>query len=473
MIPVFLPSTSPMTTKLYLYILAIVSLLLGLSLFAPVQAHAANPPDQTVKNYQASGSFEGMPSFALGTGLSGTVNTFIVNIYNASSSPITYTSLLPRSGGVNGYITLSDNAQTAYTFYCPEGGVIPAGTNDVVWEPCPGETAHVWNSADNQLLLQANGPSGYGKPPWYIMGTSATVTGYNPQSGNTMLAPYILWNQVGPPDGDGNTSTHVIRITSPALYSTVSSSTPFAVDFDIEVNATTTEPNAYQIEYRNDLSGEYRLQRGYLVDAGWSSGDTPFTVSTTTQLTSEGTWSMSVQLGIGYTLGVEGGPGLIDEFYSVGPPLGGHRFSVDYEDNVSHYEYPGLGLAQFASTSCEVNFLGSDFDLGNCIGYLVQPASSTMAQFSNLTLANSAPFSYAYGVAAMRDELFTADPNGTTTVAVTVPGFGTITFLSAAMIAAVPFSATIKLILAALMWLLTIEVIYLSVIRSHNQNTGV
>jgi len=471
MIPVFLPGTSPMTTKLYLYILAIVSLLLGLSLFAPVQAHAANPPDQTVKNYQASGSFEGMPGFNLGTTLTGTVTSFIVNIYNASTSPITYVSLNGNSG-TDGYIYLGNADFSDYEPYCPDGGIIPAGTNDVVFYPCNDATAWVWNSSQQQIG-QLNGPSGYGKPPWYIMGTSVSTTGYSPQSGNTMLAPYILWNQTGAPAGDGNTSTHVIRITSPSLYSTVSSSTPFAVDFDIEVNATTTSPNAYQIEYRNDLSGEYRQQRGYLVDAGWSLGETPFTVSTTSQLTSEGTWSMSVQLGVGYTLGTEGGPGPIDEFYTVGPPLGGHRFSIDYEDNVSHYEYPGLGLAQFASTSCQVNFLGSDFDLGNCIGYLVQPASSTMAQFSNLTLANSAPFSYAYGVAAMRDELFTADPNGTTTVAVTVPGFGTITFLSASMIAAVPFSATIKLILAALMWLLTIEVIYLSVIRSHNNNTGV
>jgi len=103
---------------------------------------------------------------------------------------------------------------------------------------------------------------------------------------------------------------------------------------------------------------------------------------------------------------------------------------------------------------------------------MVAPASTTMQNFKSLTLENRFPFAYAYDIGAMRNDLFNAPDAGTTTIAVTVPGFGTLTFLSAAMIAAVPFAATIKTILAALMWLLAAEFIYLTVIRSHNPNTG-
>jgi hypothetical protein len=41
------------------------------------------------------------------------------------------------------------------------------------------------------------------------------------------------------------------------------------------------------------------------------------------------------------------------------------------------------------------------------------------------------------------------------------------------MIAAVPFSNTIKIILTALMWIMTLELLYLTLIRSHNNQTGV
>jgi len=104
------------------------------------------------------------------------------------------------------------------------------------------------------------------------------------------------------------------------------------------------------------------------------------------------------------------------------------------------------------------------------IGWAFYPSPESIDQFQSLTLADRAPFQYAYDVGNLRDELLTASATSTLTVTVPFGTFGNITLLSASMIQAVPFTGFIRTILGYLMWFLFAELVYYQVLRAHNKN---
>jgi len=139
-----------------------------------------------------------------------------------------------------------------------------------------------------------------------------------------------------------------------------------------------------------------------------------------------------------------------------------------------------FGSTGTTSTTTQSNLPGSPtpidcgtFDIGcyikNGFVWLFYPDAQTVDKFQSLTLANSFPFSYAYEVDDLRNELFNASSTATTTVSVTVPNFGTITFLSKSMMAAVPFASTVKTILGFILYLLAAEYIYYRLLKSHDK----
>lgn len=114
----------------------------------------------------------------------------------------------------------------------------------------------------------------------------------------------------------------------------------------------------------------------------------------------------------------------------------------------------------------------------NAVVWLFYPSSDSVDSFKNLssTLSGKFPFAYAYGINAMRMELFEATQTSTTTISLNfkiIPGHGTstLTLLSPALLNAVPYSSTVKTILGWILWLLGIEYIYYRVLRSHDPNT--
>lgn len=143
----------------------------------------------------------------------------------------------------------------------------------------------------------------------------------------------------------------------------------------------------------------------------------------------------------------------------------------------------GLGTTTI-STSTRETFVGapqpldcSTLDIGchikNALVWLLYPSEESLEQFHNLTLETKWPFSYAYEVGNLREELFTSVQTGTTTISVDVPHFGRLTFLSKALLEAVPYSSTIKIILGWIIWFMLMEYIYLRVIKVHDNNTPV
>jgi len=336
------------------------------------------------------------------------------------------------------------------------------------------------SSDSYEVYIEQQSPSAFNNVNLYggtaPAGVSCTLAG-NPGNfcggGNALYMAVYTSGGGGGVTGDGITSTHIIRTTDPVAYSTTTS--PFTAGFDALITDAASSTDGYIFTIYEEGTGRSTSYYGLLPTY---STDVPFHVSTTTIAYSgtgpvTGTFSMVSGMTDYLTRGVP-------------LPIDGSKyfdgFSVPFSVGTTAYSSrnnppPPAPYAgpEYSSAACALNlnpFASSTFAIGECIGYLVQPASSTMQDFSQLTLANRFPFAYAYGINTMRQALFSASSTATTTLAVTVAGFGTITFLSAAMIAAVPFSSTIKLILSALMWLLTLELLYVTLLRSHNQETG-
>jgi len=260
---------------------------------------------------------------------------------------------------------------------------------------------------------------------------------------------------------DGDESTHVISVNSPALYSTTTS--PVAVNFTWR-QGDSTPSNGYRLNFTNTLTHQFFSSVGSFEDGSAVGNNTE---STTTPLTGDGTWKLSVSL-LDWSPDVPQAPQfVIDTSYEV-------WFGLNFNDNVTTVTM-GPACEIRDPVVCEISFAGT-FDAGECIKYLIIPNQCTAAQtFGQIpsTLATKFPFAYAYGINDMRVAMFTASSTASTSVAVTVPTFGTITFLSKSMIEAVPFASTIKIILTALMWLVTLELLYVTLLRSHNNQTGV
>lgn len=257
----------------------------------------------------------------------------------------------------------------------------------------------------------------------------------------------------------------IISVNSPTSFGTTSSPVSWSFDVYASSSSETALPDGYRITVLNRVTAQQTSFVGLL--PSYTSGDT-FNVSTSTAITPNGTYGYIIRL-LSNAQEYLDNPSVPQEI--TGTSIQG-TFSVG-EVTFVPLDTPIYEGPVQVSTDCNVNFLGSDFNLGGCIAYMVSPASTTMQNFSALTLEDRFPFAYAYDIAQLRDDLFNSPHTGSTTLAVSVPNFGTITFLSASMISAVPYANTIKTVLAALLWFFAMEYIYKLVLRSHNQNTGV
>lgn len=118
----------------------------------------------------------------------------------------------------------------------------------------------------------------------------------------------------------------------------------------------------------------------------------------------------------------------------------------------------------------------TDFGCGmkNAIGWAFIPDPATVAQFNDLTLAHSAPFSYVYDVPTVWNELFTN--SATTTMEIKVNGLhfvpnstSSITFISSSMISAVPYASTLRTLMGYILWFMFGLLVYRQVIKVHDK----
>jgi len=406
-------------------------------------------PDTTSSSYEAKGC-NGFGSLSFG-------RNFFFSPYTASS---TIADLGFGTIGTTGFRAIASTTQA-------DGSCvyIPYSTDTGLPAPFHVDTSHVYALAVTYDL--------YGPRPLY--GSSFSVApeygraSVYDASGNYIkedpeIKSYKYSFSSGYPDPVGTTGV-VTPIASPAFPPVATTSSPVAVSFYYTIaNETDSVYSDYRLEFKNPDTGNVVTRFGHLSDTSVGT----HLQATSTALTGDGTWNLFIGLATDGTAGAR----------SYAERASQTFFGLNVVTNTASFQdYVPPQQADYSASSCAVNFLGT-FDLPQCIGYLITPttgSTSPMANLTHLSLAHSFPFAYGYQMGQMRNLLFAQTPSAdaTSSIAVTVNHFGTITFISKSMIEAVPFAPFIKSALGWVMWLLLIEIVYLTVLRSHNNHTGV
>jgi len=238
------------------------------------------------------------------------------------------------------------------------------------------------------------------------------------------------------------------------------------IDEPVDSSAHPNNPITFSGSYTNLET--YNQIILYLQNSSVNLSLVPTTITLPNTSAINAPWSVTRNLPFSGAYSVTGR--LWDSANSTGTPL---------TDPIYFY----LGATSTVSTTTQANLPGSPtpidcdtFDIGcyikNALVWLFWPDQSSLAKFNSLSLENSFPFAYAYQIDDLRNELFDAAETGSSTIAVTVPNFGTITFLSKSMLEAVPYADLVKTILGWLLWLMGIEYIYYRILRSHDSNTA-
>jgi len=130
-------------------------------------------------------------------------------------------------------------------------------------------------------------------------------------------------------------------------------------------------------------------------------------------------------------------------------------------------------IGNYPVFDCGLNDLGGC--IKNAIVWLFYPSQASTDQFKTLNtqLSQKAPFIYGYQAITLTTKLFSTTGSSTLTVSVpvhTISGTSTITFISPAMIAAVPFSGFIKSMLGWILWFMVIQLLYRQFLGIHNKD---
>jgi len=240
----------------------------------------------------------------------------------------------------------------------------------------------------------------FGLPDPWISGQTVIYVNVADNSGSPTIVSVPFYNNGGNPNdpaGDDDTSTHIVGIVSPVLYSTTTS--PIPVKFTIYTSSS-SPPMGYDITFVNTLSFQSKSVSGWLTDTGYSSSyyGTTFLVSTTTPLTGDGTWKMTVSLWSGGLGGPDPDP--MGTVYSYLGRSVDTYFGLNFHDNAQHAVFPSFVNVTYASTSCVISFAGT-FNLPDCAGYLLHPTTNGFLPYQNVseTLSTRFPFSYFSSIA--------------------------------------------------------------------------
>lgn len=112
--------------------------------------------------------------------------------------------------------------------------------------------------------------------------------------------------------------------------------------------------------------------------------------------------------------------------------------------------------------------------MSSALSWAFYPTIESINQFQTITLQNTFPFSYAYDMGNVQNELL--GNTSTTTPTISIPfGGGTLTLLSASLLTTTitnyPFINTLKVMIGWLLWIMFAQQVYYLILRAHNKET--
>jgi len=256
------------------------------------------------------------------------------------------------------------------------------------------------------------------------------------------------------------TSTRTVTVTGYA-FATTSTST-----YAVSVKQLTSTYGLTNLEYKGVYTSESAAldHLVYATTTGLFSYDFTFEnfatgVGATTTQSLASSMTITARLSL-YNLS------LYDPFGPYNPDyvslVDAKSIHIDFDSAAGIYYGAEDAAALAAYPEYECSFSSLTGCLKNAALWLFYPTPASTAQFKTIQLKDRAPFSYAYDIGTIRNELFTATPSATSTITASTT-IGSITLLSAAQLSAVPYASTIKTVLGWLMWFFAAELIWFQV----------
>jgi len=224
--------------------------------------------------------------------------------------------------------------------------------------------------------------------------TNSTVRVAGIAGATTFPYVYEIWNFVG----DGDFTTHIIRINEPVNFSG-SNTSPVNIDFDYQQDSTNLA-TGYTLEFHaieGPAAGQIVSTHHNFSDGGISGTYN----ATTTQALDQGTWQMFVYL---------------DDIVQFNFPSS--EFAVD-QANVNgippaNFDAPLVNGAD--ASACVFNF---DFSISDCFSYIFLPSSNLFTNYTSLPtlLSSKFPFSYFASIVATWKTLTDDNSNASPTMA--------------------------------------------------------
>lgn len=222
----------------------------------------------------------------------------------------------------------------------------------------------------------------------YLVGASASIP--NISCENSVCPPpsapaFQLGGSSLPPSGDGDLSSHIIRINTPEVGSTTAST--FPINFDYENNLSSSPVSQYTIDFSPasgigdgsfvEMTGTLNPSQGGAIE-----------ISTTSPALPDGSYLMRLSLE---------SPLVGSLSANIGSKL--VTFSVNVNQLVGVPGFDGTTTNYIASsTACAVSL---SWNLGSCFTYLFIPSPNMFAAYGGLSTAlqGKIPFSYVYSIA--------------------------------------------------------------------------
>jgi len=384
-------------------------------------------------------------------------------------SPTTY---VPPSNWAYFGIIKGINAQSAVNSdKCLGGPSFQSGTSGGTITP---------SSQFGGINVFANGLgySGGGGGDCTIAGTYYAVYGTNPPSGGefpTFLYYEMYYNgtSVTPQNPDvpipvfSEGFNNVLNTRFLDLNITGTSTVNVEVDYYLdgnEINTTVSERNPSFVKFWYASSSDFaKINEPISVVSGTS------TVHTNIASLADGTYDLLIGFtNFGCSTGQTPCPFADSYIYTSFTVASGVLSATgtieyyDYTQPVNENTYKDCGL------------LTLDNCISNAFMYLFFPSNETIAQFSALPDAfnERAPFVYVTQVPDLFDTLFSSATTSSLTVSAST-SIGTITFISASQLNAIPLSSQVRTIIGILIWIMTALFLYYRTLKlfDHSEKT--
>lgn len=401
---------------------------------------------QTTHTYTLDNSCSGNDVVRLGTGLSGTIRKVIVS-QNISGTTLVPQYIMTITRNDTGYSGGTVNYTDDETF-ATNGILLSDGADQLVTYNFTGSNAVILNPA-KYYTITFNQINTGGTATHTAEGINSNVNPFTPFCAGSSADDYYLVINDGTINGE--LAENNILISTPTPNQNFN--TPYSVTFSGSYNYNSASSSFPYDKIGFEVTNIGQLQVTQFDPLTLVDG-TPTNWSFAGTATTNSNYSFRAYF---YDSTDDTVPYLYSDLRYFSTDTGGG--TVPLTGNPNEICTGTVGALYLDAIPCY---------LRNFAIWLFVPSTPSVNNFKSLTLEHTFPFSYIYDIGTAYDELFANGGSMEYAVSVNTGALGTISFISASQISAVPYASTIKTILGYLLWFYTGMFLYRLLLKAHD-----